>query len=552
MLLKTSSAPVVQTLTFLEYPKRDHFNSNSSNSSRSGRRRRINSSNRLLILDHSVSILLSFNHNNLISSSLISYPNSVSPKFDKKPIYNSLKSFRRAFSDSSLGELLAFGSCNISHLGNHSGGFLNFQQKPRQSMLESSPSFKIYDTRTGVEGEEESERGSEAEGKGSLLVRTATIADRIEAVGSCDFSFAKSDMGLIEEGEEEEEGVIINGVENLGGEEVEPASPPMYLAAGLGVDDSGSIVANFLESEKVEEYYRRLVEEYPSQPLILVNYAKLLQSKGDLHGAEDYYFRATVADPGDGGILSQYARLVWELHHDHERASKYFERAAQAAPQDSHVLASYASFLWEVEDGDREEDYANKDNAQIKNQIEDNSRKERMIEIEEAQRSLSPSLNLVEGLGNGIPGSGGGNGICNSTTGGSSENINIDEYYRRMVEENPSNPLFLRNYAHFLHQSKGDLHGAEEYYSRAVLADPQDGDILLQYAKLVWELYHDRYKALCYFERAAQADPGDSIILGAYAYFLWTTGEDEDEEDNEEVEQLNTVEFTASNLAVAS
>lgn len=58
------------------------------------------------------------------------------------------------------------------------------------------------------------------------------------------------------------------------------------------------------------------------------------QSKGDLQGAEEYFLRATLADPDDGEILMQYAKLVWEHHHDKDKASVYFERAAQAAPQD--------------------------------------------------------------------------------------------------------------------------------------------------------------------------------------------------------------------------
>ena len=59
-----------------------------------------------------------------------------------------------------------------------------------------------------------------------------------------------------------------------------------------------------------------------------------MQSKRDLEGAEQYYGRAILADPDDGEFLSQYAKLVWELHHDQERASTYFERAVQASPQD--------------------------------------------------------------------------------------------------------------------------------------------------------------------------------------------------------------------------
>jgi len=101
-----------------------------------------------------------------------------------------------------------------------------------------------------------------------------------------------------------------------------------------------------------------------------------------------------------------------------------------------------------------------------------------------------------------------------------------------MVEENPGNPLFLRNYAQFLYQSKGDLHGAEEYYSRAILADPADGEIIARYANLVWELHRDHKKAASYFERAVQATPQDCHVLAAYAKFLWETEGDEEEEQD--------------------
>ncbi|KAA8550704.1 hypothetical protein F0562_002388 [Nyssa sinensis] len=104
----------------------------------------------------------------------------------------------------------------------------------------------------------------------------------------------------------------------------------------------------------------------------------------------------------------------------------------------------------------------------------------------------------------------------------------IEEHYKRMLEENPGNSLFLRNYAQFLYQSKQDLKKAEEYYSRAILADPKDGEILSQYAKLVWELHRDQDMATGYFERAAQAAPQDSLVQAAYAGFLWETEEEED------------------------
>lgn len=75
------------------------------------------------------------------------------------------------------------------------------------------------------------------------------------------------------------------------------------------------------------------------------------QTKKDLKGAEEYYSRAILADPSDGEILSQYAKLIWELHRDEDRATSYFERAVQAASSDrfaSHTLLRI-SFIIEIQ-----------------------------------------------------------------------------------------------------------------------------------------------------------------------------------------------------------
>nr|GMD15549.1 Tetratricopeptide-like helical [Ipomoea batatas] len=112
---------------------------------------------------------------------------------------------------------------------------------------------------------------------------------------------------------------------------------------------------------------------------------------------------------------------------------------------------------------------------------------------------------------------GGGGGGCKPVAfprgGGDSHGFSMEEYFKKMVDENPSNPLFLRNYAHFLHQTKGDCKGAEEYYSRAILADPGDGEVLSQYANLVWELHRDADRATSYFERAVQAAAEDRFVF---------------------------------------
>lgn len=67
------------------------------------------------------------------------------------------------------------------------------------------------------------------------------------------------------------------------------------------------------------------------------------QLNGDVNGAEEYYFRATMADPKDGEILMQYAKLIWELHRDQDRASGYFQSAVHAAPENSWV------FIYKIE-----------------------------------------------------------------------------------------------------------------------------------------------------------------------------------------------------------
>ncbi|WOH12684.1 hypothetical protein DCAR_0832191 [Daucus carota subsp. sativus] len=378
-------------------------------------------------------------------------------------------------------------------------------------MLRTEPSFCIYNSEDGIGDDKDGESRVRNDG----LERCVTIGDKI---GSGDFSFGKNGMGLIEEDDddkeqdEENEGLFY-GLEKMKIEEIErPVSPPMYLATGFGMDGNGvgggggfGVDFNtscFDQVEDVEEFYKSLVSEDPSNPLFLRNYAQLLQSKGDLVGAEDLYFQATLADPNDSEIMLLYAKLVWELHHDKDRALSYFERAACAAPEDSHVLAAYASFLWEVDD---HKDFASTNVIQLEDNIP--------ADIPKSVNQEKPvSTDHID-----IP---------------TDEGADIEDYYKKMVEANSSNPLFLKNYAQFLYQSKGDLKGAENYYSRAILASPRDGEIISQYANLLWELYHDHDKALCYYERAVEAAPEDSHILAAYARFLWET--DDGDEDSTE------------------
>ncbi|XP_065876698.1 uncharacterized protein [Euphorbia lathyris] len=156
--------------------------------------------------------------------------------------------------------------------------------------------------------------------------------------------------------------------------------------------------------------------------------------------------------------------------------------------------------------------------------------------IEGERGFINEEMYLARGLGidnngNGSGGRGGGGGGGLHWTGGGDggDRKGTEEYYKMMVQQNPGNPLLLRNYAQFLYQTKRDLLEAQEYYSRAILADPKDGEILSQYATLIWELNGNEEKTSSYHERAVQASPEDSHVHAAYASFLWEIEDDEDE-----------------------
>ncbi|KAJ6863565.1 hypothetical protein NC652_040183 [Populus alba x Populus x berolinensis] len=109
-----------------------------------------------------------------------------------------------------------------------------------------------------------------------------------------------------------------------------------------------------------------------------------------------------------------------------------------------------------------------------------------------------------------------------------------DVYYQKMIEANPGNPLFLRNYARFLKEVRLDFVKAEEYCGRAILANPNDADVLSMYADLIWQNHKDASRAESYFDRAVKAAPDDCYVMASYARFLWDAEEEEEEEGEQE------------------
>ncbi|CAJ1976536.1 unnamed protein product [Sphenostylis stenocarpa] len=174
-----------------------------------------------------------------------------------------------------------------------------------------------------------------------------------------------------------------------------------------------------------------------------------------------------------------------------------------------HVLAAYASFLWNIGDDDNED---------WKHKIQQSDMENRKTEPVKPSKEKSDLISQFSVLS-------ARQELDASHNYG--EESNVEDYFKKMINEHPDNPLFLKKYAQFLLQSKRDHQAAEDYYSRAIVADPSDGEMISEYAKLVWELHHDQEKASFLFEQAAQASPGDSNILAAYTCFLWETDDGE-------------------------
>ncbi|KAM7258030.1 hypothetical protein ACFE04_013771 [Oxalis oulophora] len=105
----------------------------------------------------------------------------------------------------------------------------------------------------------------------------------------------------------------------------------------------------------MDSYYQKMITEFPSDSLLLGNYARFLREVGDLVRAEEYCERAILANAREGDVLSMYGDLIWNNHRDASRARYYFHQASQIAPDDCYVLASYAQFLLESGEDDDEE-----------------------------------------------------------------------------------------------------------------------------------------------------------------------------------------------------
>jgi len=101
------------------------------------------------------------------------------------------------------------------------------------------------------------------------------------------------------------------------------------------------------------------------------------------------------------------------------------------------------------------------------------------------------------------------------------------DYYKRSLEENPSNVLTLNNYAYYLSQKGEDLERAEIMSRQSLRADPNNSTYLDTYA---WILFKQgKYDmARIYIERAFISNTdGNAEINEHYGDILWFCGQED-------------------------
>lgn len=101
-------------------------------------------------------------------------------------------------------------------------------------------------------------------------------------------------------------------------------------------------------------------------------------------------------------------------------------------------------------------------------------------------------------------------------------------YYKKALEADPNNAVGLGNYAMFLHIIRKNYDAAEVYYKKAFEADPNNTHNLSNYAIFLKDIRIDYDAAEAYYNKALEADPNSADNIGNYANFLHTIRKDYD------------------------
>ena len=65
-----------------------------------------------------------------------------------------------------------------------------------------------------------------------------------------------------------------------------------------------------------------------------------------MNRAEEYFKKATGAEPADAEAHNKYATFLWRARNDLWAAEETFLEAISADPANSYYAANYAHFLW--------------------------------------------------------------------------------------------------------------------------------------------------------------------------------------------------------------
>ncbi|WRX12533.1 hypothetical protein QQP08_005020 [Theobroma cacao] len=104
---------------------------------------------------------------------------------------------------------------------------------------------------------------------------------------------------------------------------------------------------NHEELVKRNIVYQMCIAEEPTNPLLVVNYARFLYLVAHDHDrAEEWFKRAIQIEPPDAEALGQYADFLWKVRNDHWEAEERYLQAVAADPENPHYASKYADFLW--------------------------------------------------------------------------------------------------------------------------------------------------------------------------------------------------------------
>ena len=103
-------------------------------------------------------------------------------------------------------------------------------------------------------------------------------------------------------------------------------------------------------SAKLLEEYRRLMQENPAQPALLIGASLLYQDLGDLEQALTHAQAAVALQPDDFQSAAQETRILQQMGH-HEQAQEKLAQLVERNPGNTHLRLQYARTLLKTDLG---------------------------------------------------------------------------------------------------------------------------------------------------------------------------------------------------------